>query len=179
MAAYKNEPDFMSKIMDFLQKYWLVIGGILFVFPLLKRYLNKQAELKDEQDKQLSLDNLKTTTVINKEVKFYSNLNPTKQLTERQKITASKELWAVSTKLSNDFGVLYSDQNGLFDWLNPRGWTENDKAICDTLVKYRNYFDKIEKLYFEVDTNSRNLRKDILKYLDAKELKRLRYSIKI
>jgi hypothetical protein len=179
MAVNNKEPHFMTKLMTFLEKYWLVIGGILIAFPLLKRYLAKQQELGLEQQKTLLLDNIKQNTQIVKETKFYNNLDPKLQLTSRQKITAAKELWAISTKIANDFGVIYSDDNGFFDFLNPRGWTENDKAIADTLIKYRNYFDKLEKLYFEVDTNSRNLRKDILKYLDAGELKRLRKLLKI
>jgi hypothetical protein len=177
--ALKKKTDVTSQFMEFLKKYWYIILGFIFIYPIAKRYIDKQNELNLEAERQNTLDEKTQETKIIKETRYINNLDPKKQLTARQKITGSKELWAISTKLANDFGVNSSDDNNWYDFMNPRGMTENDAEICTTLIKYRNYFDKLERLYFEVDTNSRNLRKDILKYLDASELKRLRHSIKI
>jgi hypothetical protein len=179
MVKNTKQTDYGTQIMEFLQKYWMVIGGVIFIFPLLKRYLAKQKELAVEQNNNLLVDQQKSNVQYVKEVRYLNNKDPKLQLTERQKITAAKELWAASTKLANDFGVIYSDDSNWYDFMNVRGWTENDRDIRNTLVKYRNYFDKLEKLYFQVDTNSRNLRKDILKYLDPQELKEVRKYIKI
>ncbi|PWA08973.1 hypothetical protein [Flavobacterium laiguense] len=179
MVRNTKQTDYGTQFMEFMQKYWMVIGGLIFVYPLLKRYLAKQKELAIEQNNNLVVDQQKSNATYVKEIRYINNMDPKKQLTERQKITGSKELWAASTNLANDFGVIYSDDSNWYDIFNVRGWTENDREIRNTLSKYRNYFGILEKLYFQVDTNSRNLRKDILKYLDPQELKEIRKFIKI
>jgi hypothetical protein len=169
-----KKPDIGTQIMEFLKKYWMIIAGLIFVFPMIKRYLAQQKAYNEEHQQQILVDAKMKEVQIIKETRYINNLDPKKQLTERQKITGSKELWAVSTKLAHDFGIIYSDNNNWYDFLNPKGYTENDVAIADALIKYRNYFDKLEKLYFQVDTNSSSLRKDILKLLDTDQLARVR-----
>jgi hypothetical protein len=177
--AIQKKQDTSTQFMEFLKKYWYIILGFILIFPMIKRYLAQQQAYNEEHQQQIVLDSKINQVKIIKETRFVNNLDPKKQLTARQKITGSKELWAVSTKLASDFGVIYSDNNNWYDFMNPRGFTENDVAIADALIKYRNYFEKLEKLYFEVDTNSSNLRKDILKLLDSDQLTRVRKYIKI
>lgn len=164
---------------DFIKRNWLVITGLLIVIPYIKRYLDDQATaIKNNKSENILKETEKTSEVI-KEIKVIQNKNPNSQNSRRRKITGSSELWAASTKLAHDFGFTYSDTGGWLDRLNPRGWTENDISIRNTLLKYRNYFPILEKLYYEIDTNSRNLRKDINELLDDKELVLVRKGLKI
>lgn len=176
-----------SQILDFIKKYWLVITALLVGLPYLKRYMADQAEKTRQAKLQLELDAKKANAqgVVN--TRQLQNANPLTQNQKRLSITKSKDLHAASLKLASDFGFMQTAQfTNWYDFLNPangsniaRALTENDTAIRETLVLYRNYFDKLEKLYFEVDTNSRSLRKDILQYLDPDEIKYLRKYIKI
>jgi hypothetical protein len=179
--AYKKEIKYfnMDAPMEFLEKYWLVILGLIIAVPWIKNYL-AEMEAKNKKD---ALENVveekEKIYESNKEIKLLENKNPLTQKEKRLKITGSSELWAASEKLAHDFGVKYSDAGNWYDFLKPRGLTENDESIRNTLLKYRNYFSIIEKLYFQVDTNSRSLRADILKYLDQKELSLVRKGLKI
>jgi hypothetical protein len=156
------------EVMEFLKKYIVFILLLLIGYPYLKRLLDRE-KIKNEQS---------NATVI-KEIKLLENTSPILQGTKRDKITRSQELQAASAKLAHDFGYDVRDQGNWFDFLNPRGMTENDAEIRNTLMKYRNYFPILEKLYFEVDTNSRKLRSDILQYLDKDMLIQVRKVIKI
>lgn len=164
----QNKVNMPTQIMDFLKKYWLIITAILVGYPYLKRYLEAE-ELKNKL----------ATASVEKDTKLLANQNPLTQAQKRLKITKSKDLHAASQSLASDLGVMYSDAGNWYDFMNPRGLTENDTNVRKTLVLYRNYFNILEKLYYEVDTNSRSLRKDILQYLDADELKYLRKYLKI
>jgi hypothetical protein len=169
----------VNDFLDFIKRNWIVITGLLIAVPYLKRYLDDQkTAIKNNQSDNILKETEKTTEVI-KEIKVIQNANPNSQNARRRKITGSSELWAASTKLAHDFGFTYSDTGGWLDRLNPRGWTENDASIRNTLLKYRNYFPILEKLYYEIDTNSRNLRKDINELLDDKELILVRNGLKI
>lgn len=179
MKKPQNKTDYPEKIMQFLKKYWLFITAILIGYPYLRRYIESQSQKTDEAVLENSVKEKEANVNYVKEIKLIDNTNPLTQNSKRLKITASKDLHAASQSLASDFGVQYSDKGNWYDFLNPRGWTENDLNIRKTLVLYRNYFPILEKLYFEVDTNSRSLRKDILQYLDKGELTYLRKYLKI
>lgn len=180
--AYKkpnqNNID-LEPIMIFLQKYWLIIAGLIFALPWIKNYLDemKATNIKSALENQVEVNEQKAEAV--KDNILLENKNPLTQKEKRLKITGSSELWAASSSLAHHFGVSYSDNGKWYDFLNPRGFTENDEEIRNILLKYRNYFTKLEKLYFVVDTNSRSLRKDILQYLDKDSLKTVRRGLNI
>jgi hypothetical protein len=158
----------IGKIKLFLKNNWVIITIVLFGLPYAYRYYKTQFQLNDEQDLKLEKDKA-----------WLANLSPTTQKSRADKITTSIELQAVAKKLASDLGTAYSDKNSYFSWLNPKGWTENDESVLNTLLKYRNFFPTLERLYFECYSNSRNLRTDILELLDEKELIRLRQAINI
>ena len=164
----KNNIPFSVQLMEFIKKYWLVITALLVGYPYLKRYLDAQ-----------KVKNVASDTMVIKETKLITNASPVVQNDRRSKITVSKELWAASAKLAHDFGFDVADKGNWYDLLRPSGMTENDVEIRNTLLKYRNYFPALEKLYYEVDTNSRSLRNDILQLLDKKELIIVRKAIKL
>ncbi|SHM71836.1 hypothetical protein [Flavobacterium xinjiangense] len=175
----KRQVDTPTQIIEFIKRYWLFITALLVGIPYLRRYMAEQSEQTRQASQTLRLEGQKADSVIIKETKLLVNQNPLTQNKKRLAITKSKDLHAASSKLATDFGVRYSDNGNWYDFMNPKGYSENDNSIKETLVLYRNYFDKLEKLYYEVDTNSRSLRKDILQYLDAGELKYLRKYLKI
>ena len=176
----KNAQDnALNDAFDFIKRNWLMITGLLIAVPYLMRYLKAQAEKSRVAALELALKEKIANVDIVKENKLVENTNPLTQKAKRLKITGSSELWAASTLLAHDFGVKYSDNGHWYDVLNPRGWTENDASIRNTLLKYRNYFSILEKLYYEVDTNSRSLRSDILKDLDKSELVLVKKGLKI
>lgn len=175
----KSKTDVPTQVIEFLKKYWLFITALLVGIPYLKRYLDEQAEKTRIAKEQIQLEGQKASAEIKNETKLLANQNPLTQKDKRLAITGSKDLHAASTKLAHDFGFLVADRGEWYDFLKPKGWTENDTEIRKTLVLYRNYFNILEKLYYEVDTNSRSLRKDILNLLDKDELAYLRKYLKI
>lgn len=176
----KNAQDnALNDALDFIKRNWLIITGLLVAVPYIMRYLKAQAQKTETANQELILKQKIESGDIIKETKLFENASPLTQKQKRLKITGSSELWAASTSLAHDFGYKYSDSGKWYDVLNPRGWTENDASIRNTLLKYRNYFSILEKLYYEVDTNSRNLRNDILKDLDKTELALVRKGLKI
>jgi hypothetical protein len=179
--------DLPAQVMEFLKKYWLFITALLIGIPYLKRYMDEQSEKTRQAKLVLEVEGKRANAQVVIDNRQTENANPLTQQQKRLKITASKELHAASQKLASDFGMMQTAQlKSWYDFLIPtnipsvvQSLTENDTEIRKTLVTYRNYFDKLEKLYFEVDTNSRNLRKDILQYLDKDELTYLRKYLKI
>lgn len=179
MIKKNNKTDYPEKIMVFLKKYWLFITMLLVGFPYLKRYLQDQEQKTEASKLENQVKSQKAKLENAKDIKAIENTNPLTQTQKRLRITASKDLHAASQSLAHDLGTAYSDNGNWYDFLKPKGLTENDENVRKTLVLYRNYFPYLEKLYFEVDTNSRSLRKDILELLDKDELKYLRKYLKI
>lgn len=145
---------------------FFVILTIIF-FPLL-RFIKEQLAKNEEK-----------TASIEKKQKFQSNLNPITQKLRAEAITKNIELHNIAKNLAHNLGTLYSDRSSWWSWLNPKGWTENDKLVADNLQKGRLNYPIIQRLYFECYSNSRNLSNDILEYLDANELKRVQKFLKI
>ncbi|MGL3000507.1 hypothetical protein [Flavobacterium sp. RSSB_23] len=181
MAYIKNKNNSFDwdASMQFLQKYWIVILGLIIAVPWIQNYL-EEMKTKNQNDKlENDVEKIETKKAVEKEIKLLDNKNPLTQKQKRLKITGSSELWAASEKLASDFGFAIQDSGDWWDFAKPRKWTENDESIRNTLLKYRNYFSILEKLYFQVDTDSRSLRADILKYLDKSELVLVRKGLKI
>lgn len=174
-----SQNNAVNDALDFIKRNWIIITGLLIAIPYIKRYL-------DDQNTQIAInkaDNVVKETAsqmqVIKEVKLLENLSPLTQNDKRKKITSRIDLWSASASLAHDLGVKYKDSGKWYDFLNPRGWTENDESARKTLVYQRNNFQILEKLYYEVDTNSRSLRNDILQYMDKDELIILRKHLKI
>lgn len=174
----KNEP-LAVQTMEFLKKYWLFITMLIIGLPYLKRFIDSQQQQTEQQKLENQIKSQKAIKENEKENKLIANQNPLTQAQKRLTITASKDLHAASASLAVDFGVKYSDSGKWYDIFKPKGWTENDENARKTLVLYRNYFPYLEKLYYQVDTNSRSLRADILELLDKDELTYLRKYLKI
>jgi hypothetical protein len=167
-STHKSTGFDFGKIKVFLKSNWFILAIVCLGLPYLYRYYKAQFQLNTEQD--LSLE---------KSQNWLANLNPTIQQTKAIKITNNIEVQVAAKKLAHDLGTKYSDTNSMWSWINPKGWTENDTQVLNTLLKYRNFYPQLQRLYHDCYTNSRNLSDDVLNLLDEAELKRLRQAIKI
>lgn len=171
LSSYLEKNNMRKKfdLKDFLSKNIFLILGIILVVPWIKEYLQNM-ELRNKAN-QIEKD---------KEDTFLQNQNMYTQQAKRDKITKSKELQAVATKIANDLGTSINHDTGSWsDIFNPRSWTENDKEVANALIKYRNYFPTLVNLYNQAETRQRKLKEDLLKLLDDTEIKRVRQYIKI
>jgi len=174
MIKKKQTPDnAVMQILDFFKKNWFLIVACVMAYPMLKRYMDDQAQKTKEN-----------TQENQKKDSYAINQNPLTQQQRRDKITLRKDIQKDAALLAHHLGTKYSDVGT--DWLasikgflDPKGWSENDAEVRTILIKERLNFAIIEKLYYTTETNSRNLRSDILKYLDPKELKEVQKFIKI
>lgn len=140
----------------------IVLGGAI-IAPYLYRYFKGQIQKNKEQDEDIKGD-----------LQLLENLNPKTALSNANKITMDKGVQASAQQLTIDLGVKYSDAGNWWDFLNPRGWTENDKEVLKTLKYQVRNIHLVERLYFEVYTTRRNLKDDVNKLLDVKQLAELK-----
>lgn len=158
------------------QKFWrfsniwawvAVIVLILLIFPLYRYIRNQHQKNVDQSERQ------------EKEVKLTENQNPVIQQTKADKITTRKDVQTAAQELAHHLGTKYSDAGNWWDFLNPRGWTENDKKVADIVITQRYNYNLLKQLYYECYSNSRDLTTDILKLVDASELARIRKYLNI
>lgn len=124
--------------------------------------------LKDSQVKN-EVNDLEETIKLN----VAQNLDPIKQQSELNKITTSPFYQNMARNLAHNLGTLYQSRGGFLSWFNPRGWTENDKAVYDDLKMLINkgQVTTVSKCYFFLI--GKNLREDVTKLLDAELLAKL------
>lgn len=139
----------------------VVVGAM--VTPFLYRYFKSQIQENKEQDEKIA-----------GEQQLVDNKNPAVAQSNADKITLDKGVQSSAKQLAEDLGVKYSDAGHWWDFLNPRGWTENDAAVLKTLKFQVRNIQLVEKLYYSVYTNRRNLKDDVNKLLDSSELKELK-----
>ncbi|POS01581.1 hypothetical protein Q361_10941 [Flavobacterium croceum DSM 17960] len=162
----RQDPNRFWRLNNWKMWAWLITGIIVF-FPLF-RFVRKQLQLNKDQ-----------RTELDKDKSFTENQNPIVAQKKADEITTRTDIQAAAKSLAHNLGTKYSDANNWYDWLDPRGWTENDKAVADTLIYQRKNFKKLEQLYYSIYTNSRSLKDDVLKLLDEAELKRVRKYLSI
>lgn len=148
---------------------WILCIGL--AIPLLY-FAYKQIVAAIQKAKELNADVAKTT-------RYNENQNPLTAQKKRDQITKRKDVQAAAQKIAHDLGTKYSDKNSWYSFLDPRGWTENDDAVVATIIKQRLNFYLLEKLYFQVESNSRSLTADLLALLDKDSIIRLRKYVNI
>ena len=143
-------------------KKWLgIFIGLLLVFPAI-RYIMRQLQKTGETEERIA-----------KIKSFNENQNPIVAQSKADKITTRKDIQSAANDLAHHLGTKYSDKNSFWDFFNPKGWSENDSAAAQILIKQRLNFKLLERLYYNVYSNSRSLRDDVLKLLDERELKKV------
>jgi hypothetical protein len=156
-------------------KKWLyILIGLIVIFPIIRFIIRQYQKFNSLQ---VELDEKNTEVVKGKT--FLENQNPVVAQNKADKITVRKDVQSAAKQLAHDLGTKYSDKNSWWDWLDPRGWTENDKKVADTLLYQRYNYTLLKRLYNEVYTNSRNLTDDLFALLDKNELKRVQAKLKL
>jgi hypothetical protein len=147
---------------------WILLAILtLGAFPLF-RYIRSQLEKNKEQKDKLD-----------KDANWTENLNPLTVQQKADKITTRKDVQNAAKELAHNLGTKYSDENNWYDIFNPKGWTENDKAIADILIFQRANYAYLKKLYTQCYTNSLDLSADLVRLLDDDEKKRVSKYLKI
>lgn len=144
-----------SGFFGFLEKYGLVLLGLIFAIPFVYRYIqdsNTKTE-QNEVEEQIKLNNV-------------VNLSPVTQLDALNKITTNQVYHNWARSLANNFGTLQLNQNHWYDFLNPKSWSENDNEIYNSLRQITNTGQKriLSELYFVL--TARNLSTDVSTLLD-------------
>lgn len=149
----------LNGFVDWLKINWVIVLGALLVVPLVYRYLKDQIQISKVQNEDIKGEN-----------QMLDNVNPETRTNNANKITTNKAIQNAAADLAHNLGTKYSDTGNWWDIFNPRGWTENDAEVLK-ILKYqvRNYH-LVERLYFEVYSKRHNLKDDVNKLLDAKEL---------
>lgn len=161
----KEAQNLLSPIIKVI--LWIVV--IILAFPLYRYIMNQLAKNQVAADKNDKIQ------------KYLSLQDPATKQAIANKITTRKDVQTASTQLAHHLGTKYSD-NPLSDWwswLYPSGWTENDGEVCKILINQQKNYSYLQKLYNQVDTNSRDLSTDILNLLDSSELKKVTKVIKL
>lgn len=153
----------MNGFFNWFKINWFFVLAILMFFPLVYRYLKDQLQLNKLQNEEIKGEN-----------QVIDNINPIKRQESANTITIDKGVQTSASDLAHHLGTKYSDTGNWYDIFNPRGWTENDKKVLEILKYQVRNIHLLEKLYFEVYTKRRNLKDDVNKLLDAKELSELK-----
>ena len=155
----------LAKYMDYI--FWgAVIIAFIVIWPWLKKYImNMTASNKDSAEE------------IAKDQEYKSNQNPEVMAQKLKANTTREDIHAAAKSLAQDLGTKYDD-GGYSKYFNWSYWTENDESAANALIKQRLNYKLVEKCYFVV-TRSRNLTNDVLQYLDAAELKRVKQYINL
>lgn len=181
MAYSRKTSAKVNTLAEFIKKYWPWILGAIAVVPWAIKYL-----------RQMSWDLGTQTAEHQKDVAFEENADPAKLANKFNNVlsryglsvssTKGQLLSTITKKIVEASGANYWDAGHWYSWLDPRGWTENDKDIYNALLelmqneRYSNVDDGyniITELYFQY-TRSRNLSADLLKWLDKGQLDGLR-----
>lgn len=180
MYTRKNSAKSFS-LAEFVKQYWPWLLGAIAVLPWAIKYI-----------RQMSWDIATQTEEHRKDVAFEENSDPNKLAQKMNNVllryglsvssTKGAKLFTIMKQIVEASGANYWDGGHWYSWLDPRGWTENDKDIYKALIelmnneKYSNVddgFNIITELYFQF-TRSRNLSADLLKWLDKAQLNELR-----
>lgn len=151
-----------SGFFDFVERYWIVILGLLIGIPFMYRYFY-DADTKNE------VNEVEEAIKLNNAV----NLTPQTQLKALQKITVNQGYHTWAWKIANALGTLQLNQNKWYDFLRPSTWTENDADAYQLLKQVTNTGQKkvLSELYFTL--TARNLQTDVLNLLDKDERMKL------
>ena len=152
--------------------YWII--GLIIIFPII-RFIIRQYQKFNSLEVEVNEKNEE----VKQDKTFLENQNPIIQQSKADKITVRKDIQKSAKQLAHHLGTKYSDKNSMWSWLDPRGWTENDKQAANILIYQQKNYNLIKRVYNEVYTNSRNLSDDIYALLDETELKRVLNKVNI
>lgn len=174
MIRKQNQKSAAQKVADFLQTNWIVLVVLLVGLPWAIKYLktmfNSIAEQQEEADKDREFRENRDSQTLDEKMNSYLSTIPDNLISN-----SKNSIKRAASRFAHDLGTLYSDTDSWWSWADPRGWTENDKFCVDLVEAAFTDFPYIAVCYKMV-TRSRNLYADVVKYLPASELDRLRHN---
>lgn len=163
-----------SPFLEFVERYWMVICGLLFFAPTILKWLK---DIAIESKKDDILNSVEVNNSQNQQAIPALILSKSEVIFAQSKITdekTKKRLMSSASAIAYNLGVNFTDSGSFWDVFDPRGWTENDEEVGRLLILETHNFRVIEKLYFNVYTRSRNLSNDVLKLVDKDVLTKVR-----
>lgn len=160
-------------LLQYISKFWYVFVLIILAIPFIHRYYQNQ-KIKNKKN---YLDNVVTNN-NNQNSSQSPNIIKTKtdSILKGYKFpTSASRLKLISDAkaLAHHLGTMY-----MVTWydfiINRSSWTENDNEIEKLLKQQTHNYPILEKLYFSVHTQSRNLSNDLNKFLDDDNKKRVK-----
>lgn len=155
---------------------WLLLAVLCIPLFQWAYKLIKKAQMSAETQ-QLEADKTK---------QYVENQNPQVLQKKLDKITIRKDIQSDAKLIAHHLGTLYNDTPDAlkswynpftWDWIKPRGWTENDEAAAVVLQRQRANYTKLALCYYQI-TNSHNLSYDLNKLLDDDVKARVRRFLK-
>jgi len=140
-----------------IEKYWLVLLGLLISIPYLVRYYKNQGTI-----------DFANNIVQGEKVLAAQNENPVSQLGEFNKVTSNVYYHNLARNIAIHLGTDIQTKDASWtSWFNPRGWTENDEKAYNQLRFITNVGQRttVAKLYYIL--TRRNMLDDVKKYLDS------------
>lgn len=150
-------------LFDFLQKYWIIITGIIVFYPLLKKWYDKFTQ--DAQEKELEN--------AEKDLKIAVS-NPVTKEIELNKITPRKEVHNIAESLAVWLGTNKQTKDApWYTWITePFSNFENEKETINELLKVKqaSTVPLVIGCYYVI--TRRDLKADLKKYLSTSDLKK-------
>lgn len=156
-----NKNPVSSGFLSIIERYWIVLLGLVFAVPMLFRYL-KDSQTADTVNN--AQENIKALQV--------QNLDVTTQLQGLNKITTRLDIQNIARNTAINLGVVIGTSSWL-DLFNYKTWTENDQLVFDELKKIKQPSSVILTAKCYQFLTSRNLMDDVKKYLDSELLAQL------
>jgi hypothetical protein len=168
LAVRKSKSNQISNIwlLDFFEKYWLVLLGTIFVYPYVSRYL-RDAQTKKEINNIQENEKLLVAKVD----------NPKEQLEVLNSVTTNTFYHNIAKNIAVALGTdKLNKEAGVIAWsVNPSSWFEDDKKAFENLKLLVNtgQVKTVKQLYYDI--TRRDLHFDVKNLLDEKYLKQLRF----
>ncbi|MFH7010288.1 hypothetical protein ACHRV5_00365 [Flavobacterium sp. FlaQc-52] len=150
-------------LFDFLQKYWIIIVGIILCYPLLKKWYEKFTQDAEEK----ALENAE------KDLKIAVS-NPVTREIELAKITPRKEVHNIAESLAVWLGTDKQTKEDYWSWFtHPFSNFENEKETINQLLKVKQIetVPLVVRCYYVI--TRRDLKADLKKYLSNSDLKKV------
>lgn len=160
-ATNKNSVN--SGFLSILERYWLVILGLIFLIPVILRYL------RDSQTKSQinDLQEIEKLLVANNE-------NPFNQSQVLNTITVNPFYQNLARNIAIDLGTNIRVKDASFwNLINPKGWTENDAKVFNHLKSITNSGQRTTVVNCYYVLTRRNMMDDIKTLLDPQLLQQL------
>ncbi len=173
MRPQQNNKSVATQVADFLLKYWMVIIPLIILLPVAYKWLKYQLKSITEQGEEDRKDR-DFRNNRNQDIYRENCLAAIHEFEQNGGVLhrSADDIMNAARSIAHHLGIVYSDTDNWWSWLDPRGWTENDRATADLILEFQDDFFVLGECYYFA-TRSRNLIDDAIKYLDRRQHERL------